>query len=126
MASNPFSPLNDFTRHVLLEQVNGSTGATEAVTTGTVTGFIATSNTVDATTADASWSVAGTYIGGANGFVDGTWQFAIDAAVITLAKCTTAGFVAGTATPYFIVQKDSAFRVVEKLKYTAVRNATVA
>jgi hypothetical protein len=126
MAANPFSPLNDFTRQVLLEQVDAVTGLTSAVTTGTVLGFISTSNAPDATTADASWSANLVYIGGANGFAAGTWQFAIDAAVITLAKCTTAGFVAGTATPYFIVQKDSAFRVVEKLKYTAVRSATVS
>lgn len=122
MAANPLYPLNDFLRTLLLETVHPTTGVTTPVTTGTVTGFLATSNSPTATAADASLSVSGVYIGGANDFDAGTWLFEIDAANLTAALLAT-HFT--TATPYFIVKMDGAIRVFEKLKYVAARPATL-
>ena len=114
MADNILAPLNDFvwTAKVVLRST--STGAEEAVTTGTVTGFLATSPGSGATTADANWSVSGVYVGGANDFDAGTWMFQIDAALLT-AALLAAHFA--TATPYFIVTRTNGVRQVYKLRY---------
>jgi hypothetical protein len=123
MATNPLSPLNDFNRTVLLEVVDGVTGVITPVTTGTVTGFLATSNLPTAGSADASLSVSGVYIGGANGYEAGTWLFAIDAAVLTPALLDTHF---ASATPYFIVGRVSGVRRYEKLAYKPALAATLA
>lgn len=123
MALRPLSPLNDFLRQVLLEIVDPTTGVVTAVTTGTVTGFLATSKLPTATAYDPTWSVSGVYIGGANGFTAGTWQFEIDAAVLTTALCDAA-FTTGT--PYFIVSRVNAVRVYEQLRYLQSAPAVIA
>jgi hypothetical protein len=123
MATNPLYPRNDFIRTLLLETVDPSSGAVTPVDAGTVTGFLATSNAPAATAADASLEVSGVYVGGANGYEDGTWLFEIDATALTPTLLAT---LFTTATPYFIVKMDGAIRVYEKLKYVSARPATIA
>lgn len=123
MATNPLSPLNDFTRTVLLEDVDAVTGVITPVTTGTVTGFLATSNSPTAVAADPALSVSGVYIGGANGYEDGTWLLEIDAAALTP---TLLDSLFASVTPYFIVSRANAVRRYEKLKYTPALAATLA
>jgi hypothetical protein len=114
MADNILAPLNDFVWTAKVVLRSATTGAEEAVTTGTVTGFLATTNTSSATTAEATWSVSGVYIGGANGFDAGTWMFQLDAAVLTAALLAT-HFT--TATPYFIVTRTNGVRQWYRLRY---------
>lgn len=123
MATNPLAPLNDFVRTVLIEEVDAVTGVITPATTGSVTGFLATSNDPTATTAHANFSVAGVYIGGANGFAAGTWLFAIDAAALTAALLDQ---YFATAVPYFIVSRVGAIRRYEKLAYKPALAATIA
>jgi hypothetical protein len=120
--TNPLYPLNDFIRTLLLETVDPATGVTSPVDAGTVTGFLATSNNPTATAAHATLEVTGTYIGGANGFEDGTWLFEIDAVDLTATLLDT---LFGDVTPYFIVQMVGGVRVYEKLKYVAARPAAL-
>lgn len=120
--ANPLYPSNDFVRTLLLETVHAVTGVTTPVTTGTVTGFLATSSSPTATAADPSLEVSGVYVGGANGYDAGTWLFEIDADDLTPTLLAT---LFATATPHFIVKMDGAIRVYEKLKYTASRPATL-
>lgn len=121
MATNALSPLNDLVVTTVIRGPNATTGTYEAVTTGTVTGFLATSDAADATTADASWQVTGTYVGGnddGNGgtYDAGTWLFHIDAAALTAALLATHF---ATATPWFIVTRANAMRRTMRLRYVS-------
>lgn len=122
--SDDISPLNDFVATMILENVASDTGVVTAISSGTITGFLATSDSPDATAADANWSVSGTYIGGANDYEAGTWMWQIDAAVLTYALMEAA--FGSSKKAYFIVQKTNDKRVVKKLRYRAVRYATDA
>lgn len=117
MADRPLSPLNDFDRTVLIEEVNSS-GVVVPVTDtsgGAIVGFLATSKDPTASAADPTLSVNGVYIGGANGYDAGTWLFQIDASVLTPSLLDSKF---GSVTPYFLVQRTNGKRRYEKLKYT--------
>lgn len=114
-------PLNDFACTVLVEDVDPATGLIGPVTSGTVTGFIAADNSPTATEADASLTMSGTYIGGANSFAAGTWLFNFDAAILTP---TLLNSLFSTATPYFIVQRASGVRRYVALTYVPSLAAT--
>lgn len=120
---NQLNPLNDFVRVVNLKRINSSTGAEEPITTGSPTGFLATSKEPDATTAHASLSANGVYIGATAGYEAGDWMFQLDAAVLTKALLETY-FLTGV--PYFIVNLASDVRVYEQLDYAASRAAIVS
>jgi hypothetical protein len=116
------TPLNDLDLTIVLEDINTSTGTRTPITTGTVTGFLATSSAPDATTADATLSVSGVYIGGQTKITGqsatydaGTWLFHLDASALTIALLDEK-FAA--ATPYFIVSKSNAVRKVGQLSYS--------
>lgn len=108
------SPLNDLNRYVLIEEVNSS-GVVVPVTSGTVTGFLATTNASGATAADATLSASLTYVGGSNDIEAGTWLFQLDAAVLTLALLNT--HFGSTGVAYLIVKKDNSVRRWERLEY---------
>lgn len=125
MSDTPIvSPLNDFGRIINI-QTRGSDGVLAALTTGTVTGFIANSNAGDAAAYDAGWSVSGTYVGANGGdLVAGDWFFSIDAAVLTVALCRAA--FGNGETPYFIAQRTNGFRRYVKCKYSEADKADAA
>lgn len=122
--SDDISPLNDFVATMLLENVNSVTGVVSAIDSGTITGFLSTSDLPDATAFDATWQVNGVYVGGANDYEAGTWMWQIDAAVLTYALMESA--FGSSRRAYFIVQKTNDKRVVKKLRYRPVRLATDA
>lgn len=118
------TPLNDLDITIVLEDINTSTGTKTPITTGTVTGFLATSSAPDATTADATLSVTGTHVGGnpklsgvTGNYDSGTWLFHLDASVLTIALLNT---LFAQSTPYFIATKTNAVRKVGKLTYDPV------
>ena len=120
--TNVLAPLNDLVLVANVTVRNAVTGAEEAVSTGTVTGFLATSPGPAAVTADAALSVAGVYVGAQAGFTAGDWMFQLDAAVLTKTLLDT-HFT--TATPYFIVSRTSAVRQVIRLEYRQYMEAIV-
>jgi len=116
------APLNDLDITIVLEDINTSTGTRTPITTGTVTGFLATSSAPDATAADATLSVSGVYVGGqtkvsgkSGNYDAGTWLFHLDASALTISLLDT-NFL--TATPYFIVSKSNAVRKVGRFTYS--------
>lgn len=117
MADRPLSPLNDFDRTVLIEEVNTSGVVVPVVdiSGGAIIGFLAAGKEPTAATVTAAFSVSGVYIGGANGYDAGTWLFQIDASALTAALLDQ---YFASATPYFIVQRTNGKRRYEKLKYT--------
>lgn len=123
MANPNLSPLNDLVFTLLIEDVNTGTGVITPVTTGTVTGFLATDNAPTATTADPSLSISGVYIGGANGFAAGTWLFNFDATILTAALLNT---LFNSATPYLIISRSGAARRYVTLTYTPSLAATAS
>jgi hypothetical protein len=121
MANPNLVPLNDFVCTVLVEDVNSGTGVISSVTTGTVTAFIAIDNSPSATAADPSLTQSATYIGGANGFVAGTWLVNFDATVLTASLLNT---LFNTATPYLIISRVGAVRRYVTLSYVPSLAAT--
>lgn len=122
--ANPvLSPLNDFVIRAFIERVDPVTGVVSPLVSGSLTGFLATSADPTATTADPTWSVAGVYIGGANNFPDGTWQFEIDGTVLTVAACNAAFLTLQKA--YFIVVKTGSIRKACTVTYKPISVATV-
>ena len=119
MATKTISPANDYVEYILLEDTDPETGVVGPVTSGTITGFLSTSNSSTATAIDPSLSVTGVYVGGANNYDAGTWMFIIDATVIT------AALIGGKGTIFFIVQKPGAVRVYRKLKVLDARPAEI-
>jgi hypothetical protein len=126
----PFSPLNKFTRQARLRVLNndGTVGPLSAAVG--VTGSIVAAKTedaaADAALADPTWTMAGTYLStytDADGLVWGVYQFVLDGALITIAKCDAA-FPAGTD-PYFVVHLDSNVHGVERMQYHRGRKATL-
>jgi hypothetical protein len=120
------SPLNDFVKEVYLEKVDAVTGLTSPVipADGTPIGFIASSND-PAAVALTGLQVNLVYIGGANGFADGTWQCLIDASVLIVATLDPP-FVAGGLTPYLILVHTNNVRQYVKLKYLRSKPAVQA
>lgn len=121
------SPDNDLDITIVLEDINTSTGTRTPITTGSTTGFVATTYAPSAVTAAASLSVSGVYIGGQtkvtgqSGTYDaGTWLFHVDASAAAMtATALDALFADPTApaTPYFIVTRSNAIRKVGQLTY---------
>lgn len=116
------APLNDFNRYVDIEEVNAS-GVVVPLTSGTVTGFLATTNASDATAADATLSASLTYVGGANGLPAERWLFQLDAAVLTKTLLDTHFGESGVA--YLIVKKDNGIRRWERLEYVTQMPADI-
>lgn len=117
--ANIVSPGNSFIRQVLLQQVDPSTGVLSPLTTGTLNGFIGATQTSTAG-ADASFTVAGVYIGGANGYVAGTWQFSIPGSTLTAAKCA-AVFADGQPCYFIVVDTDGSVRAIQVQVFRAFR-----
>jgi hypothetical protein len=113
-----FYAANDFIPAVTILDVDNA-GAEVPVTTGTVTAFLATSNSPTATAADPSLSVSATYTG-----ADGVWLAKFDKTVM-LSTLLDAKFPAGV-TPYLIVENTTGVRAFVKCRYKASRPATLA
>lgn len=109
-------PLNDLVLEVKLTKVNTTTGATEPLTTGTVTAFIANANTPTATAADPTLTGTCTHVG------SGRWIIEFDAAILTAALLAS---LFASATPYCIVQVTNGTRTYIELVYAASRAATI-
>lgn len=108
------SPLNDFIFSIPVKDIDAA-GSEIPVTTGTVSAFLATSNSPTDDAADESLRATLSYTG-----AGGIWLGRFDAATLT-AELLDSKF-ANTA-PYLIVQMTGGFRVYEKLKYVASRKA---
>lgn len=121
------TPLNDLDLTILLEDINVTTGTRTAITSGAATGFLSTRPDPDATTADATLSVAGVHVGGnpkytgGPNYDSGTWLFHFDASVLTIALLNT---LFAQAIPFFIVSRSNAVRKVGQLTYTPVSAGT--
>jgi hypothetical protein len=111
-------PLNDLALSVTLKEVSATTGAVTVLTTGTVTGFLATSSGPTATAADPSLVATCNYSSAL-----GKWVVTIDAAILTASLLNT-HFAA--ATPYLILQSASNFRTYITLTYSAGRETVPA
>lgn len=117
------SPLNTVAFYVEgIVEFNATTGVEDAITTGTVTGFLATSDAADATTADATLSVSGVHVGGqtkpasvgSGTWGNGTWMFRFLGSALTLSLLDT-HFL--TATPHLIVTRTGTIRAKVRLTY---------
>lgn len=114
------NPLNDKTVTFQLSVRNSSTGVLTPVSTGSVSAIIATTDAPNATAADPTLTFNAVYIGGANGFADGTWMVFIDAAVLTVA------LLAGLPRYlYLIAIRTGDIRTVVQLENVAARYAAV-
>ena len=122
MATPVLYPLNDLAFTVVLKKIDTTVGSATlgkaiALTTGTVTAFLATANTPTATAADASLSVTLTHI------ANGKWLVHFDGASLTASLLNT-HFAA--ATPYMIIQATGDVRTYVELEYQASRPATLS
>jgi hypothetical protein len=122
-------PLNDLNVSVRGFKTVPSTGTKAAITTGTVTGFLATTPASDATAADptleASLSYIGTNSDGESGtYPAGTWLFQLDAAALTKSLLETHFAPLGKA--YLIIKRDNAVRGVVVLDYKPYLSIPVA
>ena len=115
-------PLNDLYFLVTLSQVSSTTGEVSALTTGSPTCFLATSNSPTATAADATLAGTITHVGTAAAGNQGTWLVSFDAAALTAALLATHF---ATVTPYCIINLTGGIRVYVELAYSASRTATV-
>lgn len=107
-------PLNDFSLLLPLKMVNATTGKVEKVITGTVTFFIATSNTPTAVAADGTLAGSATHVG------SGNWLIQLDAAALTAVLLAT---LFASTPPVLIVIQPNGFRVYLPLLYAASRPA---
>lgn len=115
-------PLNDVNWVVgPIEEVDAQ-GQRNAVTTGTVVGFLAASASPDATEAALALKANLAYVGGQVGYTAGDWLFQLDAAVLTKALLDTHFAVTGKA--YFHISRVGAVRAVEEIMYSPTRWAT--
>lgn len=110
-------PLNDLALELTLKTVDASTGAVSVLSSGTVTGFLSTSNSPTATAADASLVATVNY-----STTKQKWIVTIDAAILTASLLNT-HFAA--ATPYLILESANNFRGYVTLTYSASRAITV-
>jgi hypothetical protein len=118
------SPLNAFFATIYVPTVSLTDGVESGLTTGTMTAFLATSPDPDATTADATLSVACTHIGQAvpstGQFPEGTWLINFPKSVLAVALLDQ---LFETTAPYLIVEHSTSMRVETKLKYKRSRKA---
>lgn len=119
MSAFPLSPLND--KPILfkkLQEINEETGQKQALTTGTATAFLATSNAPDAEPADVTLSVDALHVS------SGNWLAVFDASILTVDLLDDLFNVEGV-TPYCIFTHSSGIRVYVELEYIRARAATV-
>lgn len=121
------APLNDFDVVVGPLTSVPSTGTKAAITTGSVTGFLATSDDPTATAADAALSASLSYVGtNSDGegktYPAGSWLFQLDATVLT-ADLLSTHFAA--ARPWLIVKRDNDFRQAFPVTYVRARRGIV-
>jgi hypothetical protein len=113
-----FSPLNDIALEIPLKTVDPVTGVVSTLTTGTVTGFLATTNTSSATAADPTLVVTCNYSS-----TKRKWIVTMDAALLTTSLCTTHFATPGLG--YLILQSSGNFRGYMTLTYRDARPITV-
>lgn len=116
MATPKLYPLNALVFSADLKQVSEETGELEPMTSGTVTGFIANSNSPTATAVDPTLTATCAHVG------SGKWRVEVAGDVLTAALLASAF---ATATPYLIIQEVGGFRVYVELDYDASRAARV-
>lgn len=100
------SSQNDFVCAVKLFEVADAKITKSALTTGTVTGFLATTNVSNATAADASLVATITHI------KDGWWRVSIDGAILTRTLMDT-NFGGAGGCFLIIVQTNNLRRYIE-------------
>lgn len=118
MAAPKISSQNDFIIKVKLYEVASGAITRSALTTGTVTGFLSTSNASDATAADASLVATISHVS------DGWWRVSIDASVLTQTLMDTN--FASPASCYLIITQSNNFRRYIELEYSDALEAPVA
>lgn len=111
-------PSNDLAVTVTLQEIDSLTGVKNPLTTGTVTAFIATSNSPTATAADPSLSVSATHLNNPAG----KWLIFFDASVLTPALLSS---LFSAATPYLIVEQTNGVRAYVEMSYVASRPGTL-
>lgn len=121
MSTPVLYPLNDLGFTVPLKKIDTDSasatfGKAIALTTGTVTAFLATSDLPTAAAADATLVATCTHV------ANGKWLIHFDGAALTASLLNT-HFAA--ATPYMIVQVSGDIRVAVTLEYQAARPASV-
>lgn len=109
-------PLNDLALTVKLQDINPATGVKSPLTVGTVTAFLATSDSPTAVAADGTLSMSATHIG------SGKWLVFFDATVLTPALLAT--HFASTP-PVLIVVYPSGIRAYLTLEYQPSRPGTL-
>lgn len=110
-------PLNDFSLKLPLKMVDPATGKVVKLLAGTVTFFIATTNSPTATTAHASLTGSATHVG------SGDWLIQLDAT--SLDPTVLAGLFSAQVPPILIIVQPGGFRVFLPLLYAASRPATL-
>lgn len=110
-------PLNDFAMFVKLYDINSTTGAKTPLTSGSVTAFLATTNTPTATSADPSLSVSCVHVG------SGKWLVFFDASLLTASLMDS---LFGSTPPFLIVQYPDGVRAYIELEYQASRPGTIS
>ncbi|HEV8448614.1 MAG TPA: hypothetical protein VGQ44_17410 [Gemmatimonadaceae bacterium] len=110
------SPSNDLVYTFVLEEVDPATFVLGPATTGAVTCFLSTSNLSNAT-AITGLTRPAVYIGGANGYPDGTWGVEFDADDLTPALLQPIFEVSPAPTPYLMIVRGGAVRRYITLKY---------
>lgn len=114
MSTPVINPLNDFALYAKLQKINEQTGVRTALTSGSVTAFLATSDAPTATAADASLVVTPTHV------ADGKWLIFFDASVLQPALLET---LFADTTPVLILQHEDGVRVYRTCAYAASREA---
>lgn len=116
MAAIPLYALNDLAIKTKLKVINPTTGVVSPLTSGTVTAFLATTNTASAVAAAPALTMSPTHLGG------GVWLIFFDGAVLTTALLDP---IFGSVAPYLIVQQPGDVRVYAALSYATTRPALV-
>lgn len=111
-------PSNDLAVTVTLEDIDSITGVKSPLTTGTVTAFIASSNSPTATAADPSLSVSAVHTNNPAG----KWLVFFDATVLAPGLLDT---LFSAAVPYLIVEQSGGVRAYVEMEYVASRPGTV-
>jgi hypothetical protein len=115
------NPENDKIISFELNLRSALTGALTPVVDGVVTAIITESDAPDAAAAAGTPALNAVYIGGANGFVAGTWMVLINGTDLTVA------LMAGLASKlYLIARRTGDIRAVVELENVASRYATVS
>lgn len=112
-------PLNDLALELTINTVSPTTGATTVLTSGTVTGFLATTASPTATAADPSLQATVNFSA-----TKRKWIVTMDAALLTASLLAT--HFAATGTAYLILQSANNVRGYLPLTYSASREITLA